>query len=90
MLSPPTPDRCTFGSLTRIADLDDRPFGLEPRSFAEWETGDYVVGVVTDASGYHTIELPTGRHMEVPEGDVEERTITPYHALSSLKGAVPN
>lgn len=87
MLSPPTPDRCTFGSLTRIADLDDRPFGLETRSFAEWETGDYVVGVVTDASGYHTIELPTGRHMEVAEGDAVVGAFGTREATMEMTGS---
>jgi len=35
----------------------------------QWATGDYVVGIVTDTSGYRTIELPNGRDMEVAEGD---------------------
>lgn len=68
---PQTPifDRCTFGSLARITNLESTPFGIEARPASEWETGDYVVGIVSDTSGYRTIELPTGRHMEVAEGD---------------------
>ena len=69
MASSPIFDRCTFGSLTRITDLPTEPFDVEARPRTEWSTGDYVVGLVTDTSGYRTIELPNGRDMEVAEGD---------------------
>ena len=69
MASSPIFDRCTFSSLTRITDLPTESFGVEALPQSEWATGDYVVGVVVDASGYRTIELPTGRDMEVAEGD---------------------
>jgi len=36
----------------------------------DWQMGDYVVGELIDASGYHTIEMPSGRMMEVAEGDL--------------------
>ncbi len=62
-------DRCKFGSLARITDLPTRTFTVETLPRTEWDTGDYVVGLVTDASGYRTIELPNGRDMEVAEGD---------------------
>ncbi len=62
-------DRCTFGSLARITNLDTEPFEIETRPPSEWDTGDYVAGIVTDASGYRAIELPSGRDMEVAEGD---------------------
>ena len=69
MTSSPIFDRCTFSSLTRITDLDTTPFEVEARPRDQWGTGDYVVGIVTDTSGYRTIELPNGRDMEVAEGD---------------------
>lgn len=69
MQTSPIFDRCTFSSLTRITNLDSEPFGVEALDASEWATGDYVVGVVTDTSGHHTIELPSGRDMEVAEGD---------------------
>ena len=69
MVPSPIFDRCTFGSLTRITDLPTTTFNVESRPRAEWDTGDYVVGIVTDTSGYRTIELPNGRDMEVAEGD---------------------
>jgi hypothetical protein len=69
MSSSPIFDRCTFSSLTRITDLDRTPFTVEKRPPSEWDTGDYVVGIVTDTSGHREIELPSGRDMEVAEGD---------------------
>jgi hypothetical protein len=69
MQSSPIFDRCTFSSLTRITNLDSEPFGVEALPSSQWDTADYVVGVVTDTSGHGTIELPSGRDMEVAEGD---------------------
>jgi hypothetical protein len=69
MTSSPIFDRCIFSSLTRITDLDTTPFEIEALPRDRWATGDYVVGIVTDTSGYRTIELPNGRDMEVAEGD---------------------
>ena len=69
MPSSPIFDRCTFASLARITDLSSQTFDVEAVPSAQWETGDYVVGIVTEASGYRTIELPNGRDMEVAEGD---------------------
>lgn len=63
-------DRYVLGSLTRIANLDTVPFTVEKYPSPEWATGDYVVGMVTDASGYSGIELSNGRHMDVARGDL--------------------
>ncbi len=60
-----------FASLTRIADLADLPFETVPLPRDEWATGDYVLGEVTHApKGRQQIELPTGRMVEVTEGDL--------------------
>lgn len=57
--------------MTRISDLDSRPFEVHPLPRAQWATGDYVVGEVISPSGNHlVVELPTGRMMEVMEGDL--------------------
>lgn len=57
--------------MTRIADLEDRPFEVRPLPRDQWETGDYVVGEVISPSGNHlVVELPTGRMVEVMEGDL--------------------
>ena len=69
MQTSPIFDRCTFSSLTRITDLASTAFEVEARPPSEWSTGDYVVGIVTDTSGHRAIELPSGRDMEVAEGD---------------------
>jgi len=63
-------DRCTFSSLTRRSDLNHSAFEIEALPHEQWARGDYVAGVVTDTSGYRAIELPTGRDMEMAEGDV--------------------
>jgi hypothetical protein len=57
-------------SVTRISDLSEHPFEVATVDRPDWHMGDYVVGQVLDASGYHTIELPNGRMMEVAEGDL--------------------
>lgn len=63
--------RYIFGSLARISDLAERPFEVELASRAEWATGDYVVGEVLPSSGpLLRVELPTGRLMDVSEGDL--------------------
>jgi hypothetical protein len=80
-------DRCTFGSLTRIADLDPRAFRVAPRSRSRWARGDYVVGRVTDTSGYRTIELPSGRDMEVAEGDAVVGALGTRQATLEMTGS---
>jgi len=63
--------RYVYSSVTRISDLPSRPFELARRDRNLWQTGDYIVGEVTDAHcTYRTIELATGRMMEVMEGDL--------------------
>ncbi len=80
-------DRCTFGSLTRIADLDTRAFQVQSRPQSAWATGDYVVGVVTDTSGYRAIELPSGRDMEVAEGDTVVGALGTRRATLEMTGS---
>ncbi|MGD8340135.1 MAG: hypothetical protein PVH89_05100 [Gammaproteobacteria bacterium] len=57
-------------SVTRVSDLAERPFEIMTVPRPDWQMGDYVAGQLIDASGYHTIELPNGRMMEVAEGDL--------------------
>ncbi|MGF1472482.1 MAG: hypothetical protein ACFB50_12190 [Rubrobacteraceae bacterium] len=64
-------EKCFFASLTRISDLDERPFYIGSVSRSGWQTGDYVVGeVVSPPDGLSRIELPTGRMVEVVGGDL--------------------
>lgn len=62
--------RHVFTSVTRISDLAENGFDVARLDRRAWGTGDYVVGVLTDVSGYHTIELSNGRMMDVAEGDL--------------------
>ena len=63
--------RYIFTSLTRISDLPEIPFSVEPLPRREWETGDYVVGeVVSPPHRLSLIELGNGRMVEVVEGDM--------------------
>lgn len=59
----------TFASLTRISDLEAKPFACRIVPRTAWATGDYVVGEVTQTSPVRKIELPTGRMIEVSIGD---------------------
>jgi hypothetical protein len=63
--------RYFFTSMTRIADLQIRPFEVRPLPKEQWTTGDYVVGEVISPSGKAPIiELTTGRMVEVLDGDL--------------------
>jgi hypothetical protein len=63
--------RYVYSSVTRISDLASNAFDLAQRDKPLWQTGDYIVGEVTDAHcTYRSIELPSGRMMEVTEGDM--------------------
>lgn len=62
--------RHIFTSVTRIRDLAEEPFDVIRMNRPDWQMGDFVVGELIDASGYHTIEMPNGRMMEVVEGDL--------------------
>jgi hypothetical protein len=87
MSQSPIYDRCTFGSLARITDLNSTPFDVAPRPSGAWGRGEYVVGIVSDTSGYRTIELPTGRQMEVAEGDAVVGAFGTREATLELTGS---
>lgn len=58
-----------LASITRISDLGDRAFEIEPLPRAAWATGDYVVAeVVGTPSSIYRIELPSGRRTPVLPG----------------------
>lgn len=59
----------SFTSLTRITNLPDVEFAVEPIAREQWQFGDYVVGEVMARPGMlGHIELATGRTSEVMEG----------------------
>lgn len=59
-----------LSSLTRISDLDSKPYEVTRIPKDGWDTGDYVVGEITGSSGrtYH-IELASGRMVSAMPGD---------------------
>lgn len=51
-----------YTSLTRISDLQERPFDLITIDRSHWATGDYTVCKIIDPGGYSLrLELPNGR-----------------------------
>ncbi|MCB1036327.1 MAG: hypothetical protein KDD47_21055, partial [Acidobacteria bacterium] len=63
--------RYVLSSVTRIAPFADQAFEVAPLSRGEWALGDYVAGEVIESRGpLASVELVTGRHAEVHEGDV--------------------
>lgn len=65
-----THPRYCFLSLTRISDLEQKPFDIEPKPREHWATGDYVLAEVGhDLSSYGPLELTNGRMIEAMPGD---------------------
>lgn len=59
-----------FTSLTRISDLADKAFEMQPIDRSEWATGDYVIGKILDpGSTSLLLELPSGRMRGVIGGE---------------------
>lgn len=57
-------------SVTRIADLEDRAYDVEPLVRDDWSTGDYVYARVRRRPGSDVrVENPEGRPVEVMEGE---------------------
>lgn len=63
--------RYFFTSLTRIADLRQRPFEVATLARKRWRTGDYVVAeVLAPRSPLYRAELTSGRLVDVVPGDL--------------------
>lgn len=59
------------GSVTRIADLPEWPFGFEPVEHGQWRSGDYVVAEVLPRDTLtEQFELPSGRTCTPMAGDL--------------------
>lgn len=58
-------------AVTRIADLENRSYDVEPRPKAEWETGEYVcVRCIERPDPEVRLENPRGRRVELMEGEL--------------------
>jgi hypothetical protein len=76
-----------FSSVTRISDLADGGFAVEPLPRGSWELGDYVVGQVAGTAGEDlTVELPDGRMIEADESDLVIGAFGKRHATLDATG----
>ncbi len=65
-----------FTSTTRISDLAEKPFDVQPLPRTEWATGDYVSAeVLGRANQLYKFELQNGRMIDVLEGDLAIGTL---------------
>ncbi len=61
----------SFSSVTRISDLQKRPFEFRRLARDRWATGDYVVCEVIGKPGpLYRVELPAGRMCQIFDGDL--------------------
>ena len=76
-----------FGALTRISDLQSRPFEVRPLPKERWADGDYVVGEVIPPLHPHSeVELTDGRMAKILEGDAVVGAIGVRRATLELVG----
>jgi hypothetical protein len=74
-------------SVTRIADLERRPYRVEPRPLDEWGTGDYVFVRVTKRPDPDvTVENPRGRRVKLMEGETVVGALGTRRATRELVG----
>lgn len=79
--------RYTLTSLTRISDLEEAPFTVERVELPEWSTGDYVAVEVIRATSKQRLEVPSGRLVEVMEGDLAIGALGVRHATLEATGS---
>lgn len=74
-----------LGSLTRIADLHQKPYDVEKLDKADWATGDYVEGeIIGPSSELYNVETTTGEMVPVQAGD---RFVGAFgHRAATLEG----
>ena len=76
-----------FSSVTRISDLRNGEFSVDPVPREAWGMGDYVVGLVRGGGGEDlTVELPNGRIIEADESDLVVGAFGKRHATLDATG----
>jgi hypothetical protein len=80
-------DRYVPSSMTRIADLEDDRFQVDPVPSQEWGSGDYVVVEAAGRSGHWGVELPNGRLVELAEGELLIGALGVRHATLEATGS---
>jgi hypothetical protein len=64
-------NKAFFTTVTRIADIETRPFDVDQLPRSDWAEGDYVMCEVQGRPGpFHVIERPSGRACQVFDGDL--------------------
>lgn len=76
----------TYTSMTRISDLETRAFRIAEYPREQWEMGDYVAVRVERMDAPQSVELPTGRLVELAPGDVVVGALGRRHATLELTG----
>lgn len=81
-------DDVLYGSVCRIADLDERDFDTEPVPKSRWSNGDYVVARVSSRpTSSARIEAPTGWQIEPLEGELIVGALGKRSATRGLVGS---
>ncbi len=78
--------RYLYSSMTRISDLEQRDFDVEPLDRDEWATGQYVAVEVETRANRFALELPNGRMMHLSEGDRVIGALGVRHATLEATG----
>lgn len=77
-----------FSSLTRISDLEEKPFQVKTLDQKEWQDGDYVmVEVVGNVGGPLMVELSNGRMIPSMRGDLIIGALGTRHATLEATGS---
>jgi len=75
-------------SVTRIADLETRPYEIEPLDRERWKRGDYVYGRITQRPDAGVrVENPCGRRVELIEGETIVGALGTRRATRELVGS---
>jgi len=74
-------------SVTRIADLEERSYDVDPLPTEDWSTGDYVLGRITRRPNPGVrVENPRGRRVEPLEGETLVGALGTRRATRELVG----
>ena len=76
-----------YSSMVRISDLEKGDWEPRLRPREEWAGGDYVMVEVEGDPGSWTLELPTGRLIELAEGDRVIGALGRRHATLEATGS---
>lgn len=81
------PDAPMLSSMARISDLEAVPYQVRELPRTSWATGDYAVAEVVEVVAPRQLELPTGRMVDLGEGDVFVGALGRRHATLEATGS---